>query len=127
MTDRNMKIMLVDDSETMLGLGREILQEAGYGNVTTCAVGKKAVEILLADKHALILLDWHMPGLTGIDVLHMLKSNPELKDIPVIMLSTENHPRSIETALQNGADAYMVKPLDMDIFNDTLTSLFPEV
>jgi len=62
----------------------------------------------------LVLLDWNMPGKTGFEVLQEIKENDVLKNIPVMMVTTEGHKTSIVAAVRAGADNYLVKPFTVD-------------
>ncbi len=118
-----MKILAVDDSQTMLLLIRKTLDALGYSDAVYCDSTDAALEALEQQKIDLILLDWHMPGLTGLDCLRLIKNTVHLKAIPVIMLTVEEHPRSIQEALDSGASAYMVKPFNAEVFQKVLTEI----
>lgn len=115
-----MKIMAVDDSNTMLSLAKKALTDLGYSDLVLCESGEKALDSLEEQKVDLILLDWHMPGLTGLDFLRIVKNSDHTRNIPVVMLTTEDHPLSIQTAKDSGADGYMVKPLTAESFRDVI-------
>lgn len=115
-----MKIMAVDDSNTMLSIAKKVLTDFGYSDLVLCESGEKALDFLEKQKVDLILLDWHMPGLTGLDFLKIVKNSDHTKDIPVIMLTTEDHPLSIQTAKDSGADGYIIKPINAESFQDAV-------
>lgn len=115
-----MKILLVDDAATMLEMTRQILLDLGYDNVATATSGNLALEAIADGGFNLMLLDWHMPGLTGMDVVRAVKANDQLKNIYVIMLTAETHPRSIDACLQSGADDYLIKPIKIDVLEEKL-------
>ena len=118
-----MKILAVDDSKTMLSLINKTLTEMGYTDNLYCDSGDTALQHLEMEAVDLILLDWHMPGLSGLDCLRIIKNTENMKTIPVIMLTVEEHPRSIEEALDSGAAAYLVKPINPEIFQSTLQQI----
>ncbi len=108
-----MKIMIVDDSITMRRIEALNLKKAGYTDIVEAEDGKDALNIL-ATVHGLpdvILLDWNMPEMSGIEVLRKIKSDPALKEIDVIMVTTEAEKERVLEALKNGASGYLVKPL----------------
>ncbi len=95
----------------------------GYTDNIYCDSGDAALQLLETQSVDLILLDWHMPGLTGLDCLRIIKNTENTKAIPVIMLSVEEHPRSIEEALDSGAVAYLVKPINPEFFQNILEQI----
>ena len=119
-----MKILAVDDSFTMRSLIKKAITGLGYKDIVLCKSGEKALALLEKEKFDLILLDWHMPGYTGLDFLRIAKNAENTKDIPVIMLTTEKHPLSIEEALGCGAAAYMIKPIEPDHFQEIIKQIF---
>lgn len=115
-----MKIMAVDDSNTMLSIAKKALTDFGYSDLVLCESGEIALDFLEKQIVDLILLDWHMPGLTGLDFLRIVKNSDHTKNIPVIMLTTEDHPLSIQTAKDSGADGYIIKPINAKSFQDAV-------
>ena len=106
-----MKILAVDDSITMLNLIKKTLTDMGYTDIILSQSGDDALEKLEQQPIDLVLLDWHMPGLTGLDCLRIIKNNDVMKKVPVVMLTTEDHPMSIQSARDSGASAYLIKPI----------------
>lgn len=103
-------ILIVDDEPTIRYMLREYLGESGYRTVCV-ADGRECLKIGFAEKPSLILLDYQMPGMTGIEVLSLLKKDSAAREIPVIMISgTENLE---EIAKSHGAHAVLNKPLDL--------------
>ena len=116
-----MKIMVVDDSITMRRIVILNLKKAGYENIIEAENGRVALGILLAAKDNMpdiILLDWNMPEMSGIEFLKEIKSDVKLKSIPVIMVTTEAERECVMEAVKYGASGYLVKPLTPDKFQD---------
>ncbi len=116
-----MKIMVVDDSITMRRIVILNLKKAGYEDVIEAENGRVALGILYAEKSGrpdIILLDWNMPEMTGIDFLREIKYDKKLKHIPVIMVTTESERENVMEALKYGASGYLVKPLTPDKFKE---------
>jgi diguanylate cyclase (GGDEF)-like protein len=107
--DKNYSILAVDDAKDTLMLLEFDLAEEGY-QVLTSASGEKAIALLKSEKIDLILLDMYMPGMSGLDVLKQLKFHPEYKHIPIIMLSASDDEDQVVSALELGADDYVIKP-----------------
>lgn len=110
-----MRILIVDDSKTMLRLIEKILKEIGYDDLVQCESAKDALDILKKEKFDLVLLDWHMPEMNGFELLQILKSNTDLKSIPVIMLTVEDNINNVSRAIENGAEGYILKPVNKEI------------
>ena len=106
-----MKILIVDDSRIIHKIVGSIVRTLDY--VPDSAMnGEEALEHLRKnpDEFALVLLDWNMPVMNGIDCLRAVKEDPELSGIPVMMLTTESEAGRMALALREGAANYCTKP-----------------
>jgi two-component system chemotaxis sensor kinase CheA len=101
-------ILVVDDSITSRSLERSILEAHGY-RVRVAVDGVEALELLRAEKADLVITDIQMPRLDGFGLVEALKADPELKGIPVIIVSSLEQPEDLARGLLLGADAYVVK------------------
>ncbi len=112
--------LLVEDSLRDAGLQNRLLRARdgtqGWQWLGEAALGHRSLP-------GLILLDIAMPGLDGLDVLERIKSTPELKHIPVIMLTSTDRQREIERAYALGANAFIVKPVDFDRLHEKVRTL----
>ena len=105
-----MKVLVVDDSAIMRKVIEQILEMLGHEAVPA-ANGVEAFERLKEhDDVRLILLDWNMPEMNGIEFLRAVKDMPNLSEIPVIMLTTESERRKMIEAIEAGAKHYLTKP-----------------
>lgn len=124
-------ILLVDDSSADAELTRRALQRLDSGHTLHhVRDGVEAMEFLQqegafssAPRPSLILLDLNMPRMDGRAVLEELKKDPSLKRIPVVILSTSNHPSDIITAYELHANAYVVKPSELHQFFETIQKI----
>lgn len=111
--ERNMglkaTVLLVDDDRHIATIMGYNLKKEGY-NVVTCFDGSQVMSVVRKVSPDLILLDWVLPFLSGLDVLTLLRNDEEFKNIPVIMISAKNEEFDKVTGLQKGADDYIVKP-----------------
>ncbi|MEI7579708.1 MAG: response regulator [bacterium] len=105
--DKNIKIMLADDSAFMRNILKDILISAGYSNFSECSNGRECLEMLKSDKPALLLLDMIMPEITGMDVLKQMEKN-----VKVLVISAIGQNEMINEAKTNGALGYIVKPFE---------------
>ncbi len=123
-------ILSVEDSDTDFIALQFALKAAGVTNpVKRCANGKLAMDLLnrdscpLTDKASLVLLDLNLPGVDGRQVLKAFRRRDPDREVPVIVLTTSSHPRDIEDCFRAGADAYTVKPLELDDWEVKVASL----
>ena len=101
---------------------RRILTEEGY-EVCEAGNGQEALEVMRAEKHAvsLVLIDWNMPGMNGLELLKHIRLCSELASLKVIMVTTEAELGHMASALEAGANEYVMKPFTKDIFRKKLT------
>ncbi|MGL1903527.1 MAG: response regulator [Fibrobacterales bacterium] len=118
-----MKILLVDDSSTMRRIQKNTLKSIGFDDVTEAEDGQVALDILIKNPtFELVLLDWNMPNMNGIDCLKNIKSSDTTKHIPVIMVTSESEKSRIIEAIQTGASNYVVKPFQPDTLKEKIQS-----
>ena len=108
--------LVVDDSRAIRTILSKTLKELGF-EVCEAANGKEALEVIEAEKTALtlILLDWNMPEMNGLDLLKRLRENPKLSSLVVVMVTAETELDHIAEALEAGANEYVMKPFTKDI------------
>ncbi len=122
--DLNMKVLIVDDFATVRRILRNILKQIGFTNISEADDGKTALKALQKEKFDLILCDWNMPEMPGIDLLNAVKSDDALKDIPFVMVTAEAQKDNIIEAIKTGVNSYIVKPFTADTINKTLKKVF---
>lgn len=122
-----MKILLVDDSGTMRHIQKRTLAELGLTDIKEAVDGATALKEVESTKFDLILMDWNMPNLTGIEALKKLKANPSHKDIPVVMVTSESEKSHIVEAIQAGAANYVLKPFSADVLKEKLAPILEKV
>lgn len=111
-TSMKQKILAVDDSKMMLRIISSTIEMLGYETIKA-SNGKEALSILKQEPNIiLVLLDWNMPELDGMETLKAIKSNEQLKSLPVMMVTTEGEKRSVVKAIQAGAKHYLTKPFN---------------
>jgi CheY-like chemotaxis protein len=117
------KIMSVDDSATMRRVVGRTVAVLGF-DLLEASNGEEALERIKAnlDELALVILDVNMPVLDGEETLHMMKADPELKDIPVMMLTTESERTRVLGFIQAGAANYLMKPFSQDDLATKITA-----
>jgi len=113
------KLLLVDDVELFLHLERTILKRKSF-SISTAKSGTEALEIARSTKPDIILLDMFMPDINGDDVCRILKSDPETKDIPVIIVTMDSKLGSKERCIEAGCDGFIYKPINKDVLIATV-------
>lgn len=115
------KALVVDDSRAVRMILARTLRELGF-EVREAANGREALEVIEVEKAAvtLVLADWNMPEMNGLDLLKQLRRNPELSSLVVVMVTTETELDHMTAALEAGANEYIMKPFTRDILVEKL-------
>ena len=122
--DLKMKILVVDDFSTMRRIVRNVLKQVGLTSIVEADNGKAALKVLKKESIDLILCDWNMPEMSGIDLLKAVKSDDALKDIPFVMVTAEAQKDNILEAVKAGVSSYIVKPFTAETVTEKLSSIF---
>jgi len=109
--DRAPAALVVDDSATMRMYHRQILDGAGF-TVSEASNGYEALELALAQRFDLLVVDINMPVMDGYTLVESVRRESVDREVPVIMISTESEPADADEAYHRGADLYLVKPAD---------------
>jgi len=118
-----LKAMVVDDSRAIRLILRKTLGKLGY-EVLEAAHGKEAVAALERDPEVnLILVDWNMPEMNGLEFVQYLRARPGYSQVTLMMVTTETEIEQMITALEAGANEYVMKPFTEDIITDKLRLL----
>lgn len=112
-----MKILIVDDCKDLQCFMVEILGDLGYKDTLTCESGKEALEIVQSSTIDLVLLDWSMPEMSGLETLKILKSMDQKKHIPVIMVTGDGDLDHVKAAIEIGAEGYILKPINKELLH----------
>jgi two-component system chemotaxis response regulator CheY len=115
------KALVADDSKAIRLILSRTLREIGY-EVLEAANGREALDVMEREKAAvrLVLADWNMPELNGLDLLKRLRANPEFASLVVVMVTTETELDQMTEALEAGANEYVMKPFTRDILVEKL-------
>jgi two-component system chemotaxis response regulator CheY len=124
--DKNMKILVVDDFSTMRRIVRNLLVELGFTNtlIQEAEDGNAALTLLRSQPIDLVVTDWNMPNMTGIDLLRAIRADASLKSLPVLMVTAENNRDQIIAAAQSGVNGYVVKPFTAVTLKEKLDKIF---
>lgn len=118
-----MRILVVDDSSTMRRIIVNTLKKLGYIDIIEAGNGREGVEKLLSGSFNLILTDWNMPEMSGIEFIRHVRATPATKDVPVLMVTTNAAKDDIVEALGAGVNSYVVKPFTPDTMRDKLATV----
>jgi two-component system chemotaxis response regulator CheY len=127
--DKNMKILVVDDFSTMRRIVRNLLVELGFSNplIQEADDGESAIAMLRNQPFDLVVTDWNMPNMTGIELLRAIRAEPALKGLPVLMVTAENNRDQIIVAAQAGVNGYIVKPFTAITLKEKLGKIFERI
>jgi two-component system, chemotaxis family, chemotaxis protein CheY len=115
------KALVVDDSRAVRMILGKTLKELGY-EVREAGNGREALEVIEAEKNTvqLVLADWNMPEVNGLELLKKLRQKPELSSLVVVMVTTETEMDQMAAALEAGANEYVMKPFTKEILVEKL-------
>ncbi len=119
-----MKILVVDDFSTMRRIIKNLLRELGFTNIDEADDGSTALPMLKTGQYDFLVTDWNMPGMTGIDLLKAVRSDPQLNKLPVLMVTAEAKREQIIMAAQAGVNGYVVKPFTSGTLKEKIEKIF---
>ena len=106
----NLKFLVVDDFSTMRRIVKNLLQELGYSDITEADDGNTALPLLKGGSFDILITDWNMPGMPGLELLKAVRADERLAKLPVLMLTAEAKREQIVEAAQAGVSGYVIKP-----------------
>lgn len=115
-----MRILVVDDSSTMRRIILNALNSIGYSDCVEAANGREGIERLSSGPVDLIITDWNMPEMTGLDFIRAVRANDRTKRIPALMITTNAAQDDITQAMEAGVDNYLVKPFTPGSIKDKI-------
>jgi two-component system chemotaxis response regulator CheY len=122
--DKNIHILVVDDFSTMRRIVRNLLREIGFTNFDEAEDGVQALQKLRNRSFDFVVTDWNMPNMQGIDLLRAIRADPQLKHIPILMVTAEAKRENILEAAQAGVNGYIVKPFTAETLREKLDAIF---
>ncbi len=118
--DKNTNIIIVDDYKTMLRIIRNLLKQLDFDNVEEASDGSEALAKLRAGHFGLVISDWNMAPMTGLDLLKEVRADARLKDLPFIMITAESKTENVIAAKQAGVSNYIVKPFNAETLREKI-------
>ena len=114
-------IMIIDDDELYSNILQQMLESAAY-KVSRAEDGRNGLAIIARTKPDLVIMDFEMPGINGVEVMRILKRNPITKNIPVIMLTGFSNDKTVQDAIASGAADFLIKPVERAALIDKISN-----
>ncbi len=110
--DLSMPVLIVDDYKTMLRIIRNLLKQIGFENVDEATDGSSALQKMREKGFGLVISDWNMEPMTGLQLLREVRADSQLADTPFIMITAESKKENVVAAKEAGVNNYIVKPFN---------------
>jgi two-component system chemotaxis response regulator CheY len=124
MLETSMKVLVVDDMSTMRRIVKNVLKQIGYSDIVEAENGQEALNKLKDGGFGLIVSDWNMPIMPGIELLRAVRADQDLKGLPFLMVTSEAQKENIIEAIQAGVSNYVVKPFTAEALQEKLNKIF---
>ena len=121
--DLNMRVLVVDDYNTMVRIIRNLLKQLNFHNVDEASDGSTALRKLREGKYGLVVSDWNMEPINGLQLLKEVRSDDTLKDLPSIMVTAKSKTENVIEAKQAGVSNYIVKPFNVVTLKSKISSV----
>ncbi len=121
--DKNMNVLIVDDYKTMLRIIRNLLRQLDFNNIDEATDGSMALQKLRQGNFGLVISDWNMEPMTGIQLLREVRADEKLKNMPFIMITAESKSENVIAAKEAGVSNYIVKPFNAETLKGKMVSV----
>ena len=125
--DRAMPVLVVDDYNTMIRIIRNLLKQIEFNNVEEATDGADALVKLRAGNYGLVISDWNMAPMSGLQLLQEMRADIRLKSTPFIMVTAESKTENVVAARQAGVSSYIVKPFNAATLRDKIEKVLGHV
>ena len=122
--DLSMPVLVVDDYNTMIRIIRNLLKQLGFENIDDASDGSAALNKMRGKKYGLVISDWNMEPMTGLQLLKEVRSDAKLAHIPFVMVTAESKTENVIAAKEAGVTNYIVKPFNAETLKQKLTAVF---
>ncbi|HOE79737.1 MAG TPA: response regulator [Smithellaceae bacterium] len=127
MNEKNIKVLIVDDFATMRKVIRNLLKQVGYEDIVEAEDGVMALKALKSQKIDVIVSDWNMPNMTGLELLKAVRADPELAKTPFLMVTAEALQDNVVAAVKAGVNNYIVKPFTAEVLNEKIKKIMDSI
>lgn len=121
--DMNMKVLIVEDYKTMLRVLHSLLRQMNFTDIEEAEDGAKALEKLKQDTYGLVISDWNMEPMSGMELLKEIRADEGMKDLPFIMITAESSSENVKAAKEAGVSNYIIKPFTAETLQTKLVSV----
>lgn len=121
--DLSMPVLIVDDYKTMLRIIRNLMKRLGFENIDEASDGTQALEKMRDKRYSLVISDWNMRPMSGLELLMEVRADSSLRGLPFIMIAAENKSENITAAKNAGVNGYLIKPFNAATLKSNLISV----
>lgn len=125
MAYKDLTVLIVDDFSTMRRIMRNILRDLEFKNILEAEDGTAAVQVLEKQSIDLVISDWNMPKMTGLDLLKHVRGNEKTRDLPFLMITAEAQKENVVEAVKARVSNYIVKPFTAATLGEKLAKILP--
>lgn len=125
--DKTMNVLVVDDYKSMIRIVRGLLNQLGFQNVDEAMDGPSALELIRSKDYGLVLSDWNMQPMTGLELLKEVRAEDRTKALPFVMVTAEAKAENVVAARQAGVNNYVIKPFTLAVLKQKLTTVLGEL
>jgi len=122
--DFSIKVLVADDFATMRKIVRNVLKQIGFEDIVEAEDGTTALQILKNEKIGLVVTDWNMPNMSGLELLQHIRKNPATAKVPVLMVTAEGLKENVLEAVKAGVNNYVVKPFTAEVLQEKIEAIF---
>jgi len=127
MNEKNIKVLIVDDFATMRKVVRNLLKQVGYEDIVEAEDGVMALKTLKSQKVDIIVSDWNMPNMTGLELLKAVRADADLAKTPFLMVTAEALQDNVVAAVKAGVSNYIVKPFTAEVLNEKIKKIMDSI
>jgi two-component system chemotaxis response regulator CheY len=124
--DLSMPVLIVDDYNTMVRIIRNLLRQLGFEHIDDANDGSQALAKMRERQYGLVISDWNMEGMTGYDLLQLVRSDPGRSETPFIMVTAESKTENVIAAKKAGVSNYIVKPFNAQTLKSKIDTVFAD-
>jgi len=121
--DRQMPVLVVDDSDTMISIVRSLLRQLGFVDINDASDGAQALSKMRTKQYGLVISDWNMHPMTGYELLQEVRRDPNLRKTPFIMVTAESKVDNVIAAKKAHVSNYIIKPFSANTLRDKIDAV----